>query len=185
MKKTLIACALIFAGAASSASAGLVGDSLTLTHYYPDAFSPYESHNVVGAVGTSDLVNFAVGYTVDVEGSSINVDMAPSDANFPTGWMWISPGFEGLVITGIDDVVTGVSVSTNLTVWDNSRLSFTGDSISVRWQGLLASPQQGEGTYFRMDIQQRQNVPEAASTFALFGGVFVAFVGLRRKLGKA
>src|SRR6188474_1846917 len=103
MKNTLIACTLIFAGAASSASAWLVGDSLTLTHYFPDLSSTYESHNVVGAAGTSDLVNMLGLYTVDVEGSSISADMVMGDVyHSPDAWWWTESSFNGLVITGID-----------------------------------------------------------------------------------
>src|SRR4051812_5804378 len=149
---------------APSARATLIGDTINLDHYF-DALH-IEGHSVTVQAGTTDLVMFGVGpYNVNPEADAITVNFL---ANSGFGNMATST-FNGLRITGIDEIIDTLSITTNMANWDVSRLAFDQHSISVNWVGLFSTPD----TVFPMTINPPRlpgaTVPEGGATAGLLG----------------
>ncbi len=165
---TVLVCAAL-----PAAKASLIGDVLRIDHYYPHAANLYEAHTTVVAAGTSDLTVLLGAYTVNPEAHAFHV-------SFNYAAPWTNSAFNGLVISGIDHAVTGVSVTTNFAGWDSSRLTYSADSISARWGGLSFD----SSHYFIFTITQQEAVPtpEAAATLWLLAGSLAGAAGLRHRL---
>lgn len=169
----LVILALCAAGV-SPARANLIGDTITIDHYLPSLGSNglYEAHTTVVTAGPADFTNMIGVYVVNPEADSINVHFTYGAGS------WTNHAFNGLVIGSIDDALLGVTVSTNLAGWDDSRLTYDAHTIYSNWAGLSID----HGSYFNLSLIQSQGapVPESSATLALVGAAFAALAGLRR-----
>jgi hypothetical protein len=124
---------------------------------------------VQAGFGDQFTPNLLFPYFVNPEASSIIF-------TFPQFVSWGGGvTLNGPVVTGIDDMITNVSVATNVVGWDNSRLFFTAHSVSVDWQNLTFF----NSTNFTINLTSAptpNTVPDDGSSmvllFASLGGVF-------------
>lgn len=155
-------------GLSSGVHATLIGDTVDVIHYFPDLDTV---HNVLGpttgAVGLSDVVTYSGIYDVDLEADSIQVDFLSQNS-------WSASAFNGLIVASIDDIVTNVSIDTNMLGWDNSRLGFNASALAFNWNSLSFTTD----TYFNAYITT-SSVPEPG-ILALISLGLVGF-GFRRK----
>lgn len=181
-----------------TAGATLIGDTVTIGHYFPDSTTPLlgatppASPTVVA--GDADIYNFynsyPFGYNVNVEANSILVDYSSVIQPGETG-TWpdsyqsctfgevgfqcteVPASFNGLGVTDLDDssgnALQNVLVDTNMAGWDSSRLSFGTDFVLFDWQGLSFD----NATYLTatLDFGQSAQVPEPATLLLLGGGL--------------
>lgn len=171
-------CSLAVASVCTTVHATLIGDTITLSHVYtPNTSSPFDTQNVTVVAGNSDARTLISFYTVNPEANSILVNFLGGNNG------WGSGGSNGLVVSGIDDTITGVTVSTNLVGWDISRLAFDAHSISPNWQDLPFS----SNSFFNLNLTLTptggSSIPDAGATAALLGLSLLGLFGLRRKLG--
>ena len=175
-RSALLPFLIVASAALPAARASLIGDTIRIDHYFPHAANLYEAHTLQVVAGTSDLVTLLGAYAVNPEANSFHVTF-----NYPSPWS--DTAFNGLVISGIDHEITGVSVATNVAGWDNSRLVFSAHSLSARWGGLNFD----ESNYFTFTITQQEpvGIPETGSTFAWIGIALGGLLGLGRRLNPA
>jgi len=155
-------------------NATLIGDTITLTHIYtPHPNSPLDIQTTTVVAGTADTETLMGYYTVNPEADTISVNfLGGSNA-------WGSGGINGLVVSDIDDTITGVSVSTNLAGWVDSLLTFDAHSITSNWQNLPFS----SSSYFNLTLtlSGASAVPDEGSTALLLMLPLAGFIGLRCK----
>lgn len=171
--RTLLFC-LATVSAGTVAHATLIGDTITLTHIYtPRPDSPLDIQTTTVVAGTADTKTLIGYYTVNPEADSILVNFL-GGAN-----TWGSGGINGLVVSDIDDTITGISVSTNLAGWVDSRLTFDAHSITSNWEALPFS----SSSYFNLTLtlSGASSVPDAGSTLLLLTLPLAGLIGLRRK----
>ena len=172
----LAASALLVSGTANAQS--FDGATLNYQYYFPNSASPYggaDNGPFVAGAGV-EVTNIADGMgTLDISGSNILVDFS-SDSAFN------GAAFNGWVLTDETDSLTailGVTINpaTNMAGFSLSNLSWTGDSISVNWQGLGFNP----GTFVSLDVSFGQTaVPEPSTWAMMLFGFGAAGVSLRR-----
>ncbi len=171
--RTLLFC-VATVSACTVAHATLIGDTITLTHIYtPHPNSPLDIQTTTVTAGTADAKTLIGRYTVNPEADSILVNFLGG----PNGWG--TGGINGLVVSDIDDTITGVSVSTNLAGWVDSRLTFDAHSITSNWEALPFS----SSSYFNLTLtlSGATSVADPGSTLLLLTLPLAGFVGLRRK----
>lgn len=171
MKKFIILGTLLLS--ATLARAGLIGDTVTYSHFYPDSSSAFWQSGATITAGNSDLLDAAGMYTIDGEDSSIALD-------FTTIGSWTVSAFNGFAVTGIDDLINSVTVSTNMAGWDNSRLTFGAGEIWANFAGLSIDT----NSYLTLNVNSTSSVPDSGSMLALVGFALVGFAGLRRKIAR-
>jgi hypothetical protein len=181
MKKLLegLAFGAMMLGMAGMANATLVGDSITIQHFFPDLSTPHATYTAIVLDGESDTTSVMDYYDVNVDDSTIYVKYRFTDS----GTYWTEADFNGLVVSSLNDssghALAGVLVNTNMPGWDNSRLSFSSDSVTFNWQGLYAFD---TSRYFNasLDFGGQQPVPEPA-TMLLMGTGLAGLAATRRR----
>ena len=173
---------LAFFGMTANANATLIGETVTMRHDFPNLGTTISGPiNVLVQAGAGDLAEpyTYLGenwYFVDMEASSFSVvyNRAPNWANAP---------FNGLIISdmdwvGIPGFITGVDVSTNLAGFNNNRVTFTANSVSINWQGLSFAI----GTRWDIGLQTSHKIPEPATlAFFAIGLAGLGFMMRRRR----
>lgn len=172
----LAASTLLVAGAASAQS--FDGATLDYQYYYPDSTSPYNNADngsfVVGAGIEVTNISDNMG-TLDISGTNILVDFTGTSS-------WNGSSFNGWVLTDETDslaAILGVTInpSTNMAGFSLSNVSWTGDTISVNWQGLSFDP----STVVSLDVSFGQTaVPEPSTWAMMLFGFGAAGFSLRR-----
>jgi hypothetical protein len=156
-----------------SARATLIGDSIDITRYYPDSATVYQSYtSVIVAAGVGDAVTFSGVLRVNPEADRVEL-------RFLDSGYFTSASSNSVVISGINDTLLGVSVSTNLSGWDNSRISFDGHSVSSDFEGLSFTVDSFFDVFFEIQIDGNQ-VPDEAPTGVMLAAALAVLAGLRR-----
>ena len=151
MKKALmlIAGVAFLICAVGSAQASLIGDEVSLTHYISTAAGTSTGTNLTVVDGSADAWAATIGSS-----TYYNVNLNASDAYFDfTRNMTYGYAFNGFILDGVADTVTGVSIDTaktNLVGFDMSRVSFTADSVTVNFAGLYANTNSELGLVFEL-----------------------------------
>ena len=192
---------------AGSVNATLVGDSVTVGHYFPTTppSGAMQAASFLVQAGNADMYTFynsyPFGYRVNVEANSILVDFAYLDEaagtfpdscpNFTTFFCSIGTevSFNGLGVSDLHDSsgnpLQGVLVDTNMSGWDLSRLSFGNDSVQFDWKGLSFDT----STYLTATLSfgaLAAPIPEPETYAMLLAGLgLLGFAARRRKLKEA
>jgi hypothetical protein len=172
----------------SASQASLIGTSVTLDYYYQiqhshDGFTVVEPGAEIscsgGGGGNANVCGILLApvQTVDVGASSIlyayNGPGASFDPAIPNKFDFenLNPGF----------TIGNVTLSTNITGLDLSRITFTGSSLQIDMHGLGLDPTQpGSPDFFNIGLTSA--VPEP-STWAMMilGFAGIGFMAYRRK----
>lgn len=201
-----LAVAMCVCALPTASNATLVGDTVSLGHYFPDTAAPTSMFTPTVSTGGSDVSNFyfsyPYGYSVNMEASSVLVDFSyvivdgetatwgdttTSCSWGPTGFSCIDvpASFNGLGITGLNDssggALQGVSVDTNMAGWNTSMLSFDTDKVFFDWKGLSYD----NTTYFNAAFDFSGQVGGAApvpepSTLLLIGSGIAGLAAVRK-----
>lgn len=176
VRKALMALALALPAAAGAQS--FDGSTLTYQYYFPNSTTPYPAaDNGPFVVGPGiEVTNVADGVaTLDVSGSNIFIDFVSTS-------FWGTTTFNGWVLSDETDnlaAILGVSIdpATNMSGFSLSNVSFTGDAITVNWQGLSFT----DSTVVSLNVDFGDTVVPEASTWAMMLlGFGVAGFMLRR-----
>lgn len=162
--------AAAFTGTANAAS--LIGDSITSAYYFPTASTVYGNFTVspsptftVGA-GTeaSALVDGFINQTFDFDANSLTVTLLSNVT-------WTSAVFNGWQFVNNSNVFDAISSVTGI---DPSRVSVSGNTLSVNWESLAFTPESQIVINFGV-------VPEPASWMMLIGGFGLVGAAMRRR----
>ena len=172
----LFAVGLVFTFA-GSAGASLVGDTVTVEHK-TNSTTIFGPQDTVVADGTTDKVEvYTPRYNYDVNIDAYSVDVAFTNNS---SWSYMY-AFNGLVISNLDDdsgnPLQGVSIVTNMSGWDDSRLYFNDDQVKFNWKSLSFT----NDTYFNASLDFGQNaVPIPGAVWLLAPGL-IGLAAVRRK----
>ena len=163
------------------------GSTLTYQYYFPNSGTPYpDADNGSFLVGPGlEVTNVSDNRaTLDISGSNIFIDFLNSSN-------WGPAEFNGWILSDQNDslaAILGVSIdpSTNLGAFSLSNISFTGDSITVNWQGLSFT----DSTVVSLNVAFGDTAVPEASTWAMmllgFGAAGIALrCGRKPKLATA
>jgi hypothetical protein len=168
----------------STARATLIGDTITLDVVYAGAPIPnVNDHKVVTVqAGSGDVVQMGVMdqfFAVNPEADTLFLTFNREADG--------TSSFFGLSITGIDDTLLGVTVSSNtdlsgppLFKWnsDGKALVWDDHSVLVDWTNVFVR----QGDYFNITLITSRSVPDSGATSVLLGASLVFFIGLRRRM---
>lgn len=179
MKRIILSAVLVFA--ASSASASLIGDTVTMDWEFngtPCALC--STVNTIVAAGPADAVSpNPTAISVNVEAESILIDLVTN------GVVIGDPlsDFVGLIVSSLnwtdypDGSIIDVLLDTSFFAFDASRISFTGDSVSVNLAGLTVT----ETDFVNLDLVTSHAVSEPGMLALLVIGLAgIAFARRRR-----
>lgn len=171
--KTYRLLAVFAASAVVSARATLIGDSIDIARYYPNSSTVFKSFpGVIVQAGSGDAVDFSGAVRVNPEAGGVEIRFLDAGSFTPA----LS---NSIVISGIDDTLLGVSVNTNLTGWDGSRLSFDAHSVTSEFEGLSFTVDSFFDVFFEIQIDGNP-IPDEAATATLLAMALIAITTARR-----
>ncbi|CAH0351714.1 PEP-CTERM sorting domain-containing protein [Aquabacterium sp. CECT 9606] len=183
-------------GDATSATGTLTDSSVTIGYFYNDLTTALASSTVtVGAaveVSCPDALELCASTNASgnglLDGEYIDVGSTSISGQFLAPFTAVSGDtFNGLVVSGLNFgegyVLTGFTLTTNISGLDASAVSFTTSSLSMNWLGLdpsVTTDGTAVGT-FSLALQVSA-VPEPSSALlTLLGLSFLTALHLRRK----
>jgi hypothetical protein len=177
---TYLATMLVLFGTIEVANASLIGDTVTISHDYPNIGTSFCGEvNIVVTSDASDSVDAisCLGFIdeiVNMNATGFRLDIITQGASYVGA-------FDGVSITGLNWSVglpTGFDISTNIQGWNVSRLTSTNTGLFVNLSGIHFS----ENAYLDVSAQiPEQSIPEP-STIAILA---LGLVGLgARRLKK-
>ena len=171
---------IIFVSCLSSfAQASLINSQVDIEHNFPR----FGTVNTASGGGQDILVTTGIEvedmhfnvYDVDVREDSVFVDFLKADT-FATSI------YNGLVLSGLDFedgyILLGVDIDTNLTGWDDSRLTFGDDWAGFNWQGLGVDDSKNFTALFDFG----PNPIPIPTTLLLFATGMAGFFFIRKKI---
>ena len=186
-QRILAAATLALAASSAADAQSFDGATLNYQYYFPNSGTPYAA---------ADNGSFVVGQGIEV--TNVSDDRATLDINgsnvfidFISSSNWGPASFNGWILSDETDnlaAILGVTIdpSTNLGGFSLSNISFTGDSITVNWQGLSFT----DTTVVSLNVAFGDTAVPEASTWAMmllgFGAIGVALRrGRKPKLATA
>lgn len=160
-------------GLSGFASASIVGDTVNVSHYFPD-LNPGSDANLGSQVVPTANFDYFGYYDVVVGGDYLTYT---SNAN---GYTWTDSAFNGPVLTDLNTTFTSAAIdaSSTLAGFDASRLTFDTNHIYVNMHGL------GLAGYLKINFETgSSDVPEPASIALMLAGLAGA-AAVRRKKSK-
>jgi hypothetical protein len=166
-----------------ASSAGLIGDAVDLTWYFPDTSTVVGTSNVpVGAGvelscpagGPGVCAGFAAPATIDLDAYTITID-EPGSPGYNVG------SFNGFVFSSLDlteGAIAGIALNTNISGLTLGNLSFDAHSVTINLAGL-GGGNVGGSDYFTISLTP---VPEPEIYVMLAAGLgMMGYVARRRK----
>lgn len=169
---TLVAAFLCLASA--TASANLIGDTITARWQFPPAFFD-QSDNFL--VGPGIEGNPWVSVTLDVSESSIDIDFLDLVIGQSEMTIWT---FSSLDWLGTPGQIVGVVASTNWVGWSDDFISFGDDFVRIDF--LNAVTFDGESDFLSLDLIVRHRAVPEPTTLLLLGLGLAALGFSRRRL---
>ena len=161
------------------AQASLINSEVDIEHNFPR----FGTANTASGGGKDILVTTGIEvedmhfgvYDVDVREESVYVDFLKSDT-FATSI------YNGLVLSGLEFeegyILLGIDIETNLTGWDDSRLTFGDDWAGFNWQGLGVDASKNFTALFDFG----PNPIPIPTTLLLFATGMAGFFFIRKKI---
>jgi len=178
----LVACAFAFAATAPAFAADLTGTSVDVALEFPSPGAILASRTVTvgagaeiscpgGSAGPDVCVGFQVGASFDLGANSITLDIDSGSSS------WNAVAFNGYRFDNLaaGGAWSGYTLSTNFIGLDDSRITFSPDTIDINMQGITASA----GQYFTLTLQTAA-VPEPENLALMLAGLG-ALAGLARR----
>lgn len=158
--------------AINPARAGLAGDAVRITYFYPDLDTPTTDFgtSVISGAGT-DFVDPRGAFTLRVTDTQI----IATDFNFSA--FWLPAAFNGLVVANLSDSFTpvfSVAPATNMAGFGADNVVISGNTLRINWQGL--SFDQGTRVVVNLGV-----VPEPHAWAMMVGGLALLGLAARRR----
>lgn len=170
--KAILLCGAVLSGAflASSASAQLTGDTISVAYNFPTLGNNYSNYSASPSTFT---VGNGVETTLTVDGFQMPIDFSASALTIAMPSVgWTSSPYNGPVFTNLSHLFPTVTGATGI---DLSRISVTGNQLAINWSGMAFN--QGD----HVTLSFAGGVPEPATWALLILGFGAIGMAMRRR----